>query len=855
LFAADRTLTEISSQITFQHPQRHHELTSDLDCLQALFSTAGDYDCHRLQLDQPVNRTCSWILEHPNFASFRRTEDPTLLWVTGNPGCGKSILARFLADHLEFETGTEENMTLAPIICWFFFKDGQDNRTQSQSAVSALLHQLFTAWPILTKFGQAAYATKGSAFTNSPEAVWKVLCRACSSIPRREVICIVDALDECSEESRNRLIRMMMSTFSAPDAKKTVGCLKVLVTSRPLLEIEAQFESDNINRLRVEDETLTVAQDVARVIEHRLHGLKSKRILTPETCEVVERMLKEKADGTFLWISLVLESIVYLPSRKLKTVKQTLNAIPKDLDHLYARAIPELDEANRRISRRLLSILLVATRPLSLDEINICLSLDLDTEELADLEEEPDINHTVKTLGGLFIRIAQSQVSFVHQTAREYLLRDSSSTSPRKSMQHSIDSLGANLTLAQSCLRYLLLQDWVTYLELASDCEPNMYATRLLGDLPEAQSSFYRYAAANWPIHIGAGGPNYLPEPELRKEMDALCDQSSKPFAIWWSCYTGFNLYNAYSSGSYFHYVAAEGDWVVLKELLTGRSSDVDAYDEAGRTPLLEAAMNGHEAVAKLLIDKGAAVDSIDDDGCVPLLHAAENGHEAMAKLLLDKSADINAASKDGRTPLLAAAANGHEVVVTLLLRNNAAVDAADEYHRTPLLVAAENGHEAVVELLLGKGADMNAADGDGWTPLLQATKNGHEQVVKRLLAKAAPVNAGNKYGWTPLLEAARKGHEGVAKLLLDNDAGLEAMDGYGWTPLWWATNDSRVAVAKLLLEKGADVDAKADSSSQTPLVWAVEHDQKAIVKLLLEHGAYVPQTLLVGSQGRDVYA
>lgn len=71
-----------------------------------------------------------------------------------------------------------------------------------------------------------------------------------------------------------------------------------------------------------------------------------------------------------------------------------------------------------------------------------------------------------------------------------------------------------------------------------------------------------------------------------------------------------------------------------------------------GRTPLLWAAKNRHEAVVRLLLEKGADVDEQDLNRQTPLLWAAKNGHETIVKLLLEKGADVD--KKDGynQTPL-----------------------------------------------------------------------------------------------------------------------------------------------------------------------------------------------------------
>jgi ankyrin repeat protein len=242
---------------------------------------------------------------------------------------------------------------------------------------------------------------------------------------------------------------------------------------------------------------------------------------------------------------------------------------------------------------------------------------------------------------------------------------------------------------------------------------------------------------------------------------------------------------------------------LILKAIDNGKLSK---FFEYGRTALLRAAKDGHEAVVRLLLESGKTdIDSKDNNGQTPLSWAAENGHEAVVRLLLESGkADID--SKDteyGQTPLSWAAENGHEAVVRLLLESGKAdIDSKDNNSRTPLSWAAENGHEAVVRLLLESGkTDIDSKDNNGQTPLSWAARNGHEAVVRLLLESGkADIDSKDNYGQTPLSWAARKGHEAVVRLLLESGkTDIDSKDNNGQTPLSWAAKNGHEAVVKLL--------------------------------------------------------
>jgi ankyrin repeat protein len=101
-----------------------------------------------------------------------------------------------------------------------------------------------------------------------------------------------------------------------------------------------------------------------------------------------------------------------------------------------------------------------------------------------------------------------------------------------------------------------------------------------------------------------------------------------------------------------------------------------------GSTPLYEAALLGHMAIAELLIAEGADVNA-KNRGRTPLHNAAMIGHKEIVELLIAKGADLNAKTdeseedlfdKAGKTPLDEALSNQgflNESEIVALLRKH----------------------------------------------------------------------------------------------------------------------------------------------------------------------------------------
>ncbi|HJP93782.1 MAG TPA: ankyrin repeat domain-containing protein [Pyrinomonadaceae bacterium] len=77
-----------------------------------------------------------------------------------------------------------------------------------------------------------------------------------------------------------------------------------------------------------------------------------------------------------------------------------------------------------------------------------------------------------------------------------------------------------------------------------------------------------------------------------------------------------------------------EGNTDMVKALLSSPGADVNATDERGSTPLLEAARYGHEDICRVLIARGANLKSKDKEGKTALMLAVQGDHDEVVRVL-----------------------------------------------------------------------------------------------------------------------------------------------------------------------------------------------------------------------------
>ena len=140
------------------------------------------YEWYKNRVEDRVLGTCQWFLNHEHFQRWL-VQDSGPLLVSADPGCGKSVLAKYLIDY---------RLPRSATICYFFFKD-QDQNTIKQ-ALCALLHQLFSHNPSLIRYAMPEYSKNGPGLVNITTSLWEILENAAQDTETGPVIFVLDAL-------------------------------------------------------------------------------------------------------------------------------------------------------------------------------------------------------------------------------------------------------------------------------------------------------------------------------------------------------------------------------------------------------------------------------------------------------------------------------------------------------------------------------------------------------------------------------------------------------------------------------------------------------------------------------------
>lgn len=711
------------------------------------------------------------------------------------------------------------------ILAYYFCENKDHKRNTAVAILRGLILQLLRQRRDLFQCIIPDFQTREERLFTSDtalQALWKIFVTMLLRLKEHTIFCVLDGLDECEEKFLRTFLRNLNQFFSKVN-NHSIGAFKLVVASRDSPECIRQ-ELSAFARLDLNSEGLQneLSGDIEKYIHFKSQELSNRKCYSEDLRNTVEGALLKGADETFLWISLVCDELEQKPRSE---ARETLQCLPHGLDAIYGRILVQVEERYRDTVAQVLRWITVAVRPLTLKELSAATNT---TDEIL-----RDVIESCRPL----LRADGGHVNFLHQSAKDYLLRETPDPDPRVDY-FRVNKAEANLELAQTCFRYIqsgpYAEDPAVMQELSY--RPPVDTERL------QKFPLMRYATHHWPEHSRCSPASVesvfdLSEPFF--QPDSFTRQT------WWETYWDAAGDDLVPEDFTPLHVASFCGLVVLARKLQkdwkrrlGRPNPLHARDSHGKTPLHWAAYNGHKELTRLLLEKGADPEAKDTEraGRLALHFAADNGHEAVVGLLLDFGANVNSRDKNGWTALHSAARSGHEAVARLLLEKSSDLDAREYDGRTALHFAAECGYEAVARLLIEGGADLHAEDDTGGVALHEAAANGNKAIVQLLLDRGADIEARVIDGESALCFAAKNGYKTIVRLLLEKGANPNYKADHGEAVLLSAAVTGQQAVVRLLLERD-DVDPTY--YGEMALLSAARNGHESVVRLLLERGIY----------------
>ncbi|KAL9969396.1 hypothetical protein ACROYT_G021609 [Oculina patagonica] len=197
------------------------------NCLERLakFNFSGEVNYHASK-HHPGTR--EWVFSHVDDWFLDRSSDSRVLIVTGNAGMGKSVIAAQVCKKMK------DREVLGGL---HFCQHNNQRRRKPELMLQSLARHLCDTLPgfkdILT--GQLTSLNARALANMNIEELFTHLLQEPTNMmadPGKNILLVVDALDECEYDGRNELLDVIMTQFH-----KLPSWIKFLVTGRPEKEM------------------------------------------------------------------------------------------------------------------------------------------------------------------------------------------------------------------------------------------------------------------------------------------------------------------------------------------------------------------------------------------------------------------------------------------------------------------------------------------------------------------------------------------------------------------------------------------------------------------------------------------
>ena len=378
-------------------------------CLRDLRVTDPREDKARIEQDKDglLKQCYGWILEDETFQHWWTQGDARLLWIKGDPGKGKTMMMIGLIDELSQKDGSG-------LLTYFFCQSTRPELNNAVSVLRGLIYCLLVQREQLMRHVQKRYDAAGKQLFEGPNALYAlkgILSDILHDTSLPTTYLLVDALDECTHGLSDLLRIVTDDSVGQPS-----NC-KWLLTSRNLPDIERLLNPSSLSdKVSLELNASHISAAVVAFVDYKVQYLAAAQSYDPQTEAEVRQQLRDKAEGTFLWVSLVCKELENVPSYRTRMViRELLPGLAPLYDRLMAQILAQKDARTTDYCKDILRSVTLAYRPLQLEEIAAVAGLSgshfRNTQEVVDIIGR----------SGSFLTVRKGTVFFVHLSAKDYL--------------------------------------------------------------------------------------------------------------------------------------------------------------------------------------------------------------------------------------------------------------------------------------------------------------------------------------------------------------------------------------------------------------------------------------------------
>jgi hypothetical protein len=415
---------DINGDVHFPERPREAGEPSPNQCLRDLLVTDPREDRARIESgkDRLLRDCYAWILEDTSFRLWRSQDATRLLWIRGDPGKGKTMMTMGVIAEL---SQPESSYVAVPkkrrriddpacLLSFFFCQSTVPGQNNAVAVLRGLIYMLVLQKRELLKYVQERHRILGKQLfegSNALYALQNILSDMLNDAALPLTYLLVDGLDECTS-GMPELLQIITS-----DSVGRQSRVKWLVTSRNIPEIEQYLQPDSLGiQLSLEVEASQVSRAVAAFVDYKVQRLLTVRKYSTKLQAEIQQQLRDKAEGTFLWVSMVCKELEKVPLYRTREVLQTM---PRGLNPLYDRMMAQIAAQDAETTDTdycwdILRSTTLAFRPLKLEELAI--AADLPKDLCNDVQAVVDLVSRC----GSFLTVRHGVVSFIHLSAKDY---------------------------------------------------------------------------------------------------------------------------------------------------------------------------------------------------------------------------------------------------------------------------------------------------------------------------------------------------------------------------------------------------------------------------------------------------